>query len=780
MALLAVCLFGAAASAFGQSSMPQASLSPTVRLTAKPQAYSRSSTAKFAWAKTNATATACSLDGHRYAGCKTHITYTGLAAGKHTFVVRVTHGARVKVVTARWTIDLTGPAAPVVSGGSASWVTVPSDAALQATATDVGTGVASYEHRVSPTLAPTPPAWGEITPGAGLTITRSGRYTVEFRAVDRAGNVSPWSADATVWLDDDPPSPPTVSGGGSDWKGTVPVTVTASGSDDALHDPVTYRYRTSSDGGATWLPATWASGSTVNVSAEGTTLVEFEAGDSLGNWSASRDTAVNIDRNAPTVPVVTGGTGATWSDLASVTVTASGSTDSPGSGVAGYEFQTQLNGVTSPIRTGSSVKVSDEGKTMVTFWAVDVAGRSSGPATVQVWLDQTAPAAPTVSGGSNGTWQNTPSVSFSASGSTDAGGSGLARYEDETSTDGGATWSQPATAAGGLHAVTGEGSTLVRLRAVDGAGNPSPWKQAPSAATIDRTPPTTPVLSNATSSWVNSASVTVKASGSTDSGSGVKYYEYQTQLNGVTSPLHTGVSSVVVSAEGKTTVTFWAVDNSGQVSSPVSGQVWIDRTAPSVPDIGGGTMAKWLNVPSVTFTGSGSSDPAAADGSQGSGGLTYQYRTKLNSAINWGTPASQSTLTISAAGWTDVEVRAVDAAGNASDWTVSGPSLLGANWALIDRTAPAPPTVKGGSSTCTAGTISITATATDSTSSIKSYAYRESLDNGATWPVQGTGQTASITTPGRWIVQFQAVDQANNASAWAPATAGAANTACHL
>jgi len=42
-----------------------------------------------------------------------------------------------------------------------------------------------------------------------------------------------------------------------------------------------------------------------------------------------------------------------------------------------------------------------------------------------------------------------------------------------------------------------------------------------------------------------------------------------------------------------------------------------------------------------------------------------------------------------------------------------------------------------------------------------------------------TGSSITIRNTGTYIVQFRAVDRVSNASAFAPATAGAANTACH-
>ena len=115
--------------------------------------------------------------------------------------------------------------------------------------------------------------------------------------------------------------------------------------------------------------------------------------------------------------------------------------------------------------------------------------RSTTPGLTSNWvqatvrLDRTAPTAPTVSGGSPA-WQNVASLSLSASGSTDAGGAALSGYEYATSTDGGTTWSAPQS--GSSTSVSAEGQTLVRFRAVDGAGNSSSWVQGTAQARPQR------------------------------------------------------------------------------------------------------------------------------------------------------------------------------------------------------------------------------------------------------------------------------------------------------
>ena len=64
-------------------------------------------------------------------------------------------------------------------------------------------------------------------------------------------------------------------------------------------------------------------------------------------------------------------------------------------------------------------------------------------------------------------------------------------------------------------------------------------------------------------------------------------------------------------------------------------------------------------------------------------------------------------------------------------------------------------------------------------SGFSTYQYRYSTNAGATWSSTFTGSSITIRSKGTYIVQFRAVDRVSNASAFAPATAGAANTACH-
>jgi hypothetical protein len=447
----------------------------------------------------------------------------------------------------------------------------------------------------------------------------------------------------------------------------------------------------------------------------------------------------------------------------------------PGSGVSVYEFRPCLNGgaTWSPLPTsGASLTVSAEGETLVRFRAVDGVGRTSGWVQGTARVDRTSPTSPSVSGGSL-TWQNVATVTISASGSADTpAADGVNRYEYRTSTTGGTTWSSSTSGAAAV--IAAEGMTLVQFRAVDGAGNASPWVPATAGAAntvkLDRGAPTSPTVSGATGAWSTAASVVVTASGSTDGGSAVAGYEYQTSFNGGAFSASTSGASVTVSAEGTTVVQFRSIDAAGNPSAWVQGTVKLDRTLPTNPTVSGGSTS-WAAAGSRTISAAGATDAP-------SGLARYEYRTSTNNGSTWGATVAGPSAVITAEGTTIVQFRSVDNAGNVSSWipTTAGTS----NTVKLDRTAPTLPTVTGGSLTCTGSRITIRASgSTDTMSGFSTYQYHVSATGGTTWGSTLTGSSVTFRYAGTYIVQFRAVDRVGNTSAWNPLVAGAANTACH-
>ena len=733
---------------------PAASAHPTgspslstigVLISKRPANPTNQTTARFVWKRIGrVTKTTCRLDATPWRACTSKITYRNLLPGVHRFRVKVSGrvGGRTRSATkkVRWTIDVSPPSAPVVSGGSAAWTVGPVTIG-GAGSSDPGGAIARYEHRTSPDGT----SWGAAAAGGSLDVTAPGQTFVQMRAVDTAGNASAWApavtgAANTAMIDSAGPTVPTLSGALAGWQHTVSETVTAAGSIDAGSGVAGYEYRTSTDAGSTWSGV--QIGALLAVSADGRTDVQFRALDALGNHSLWAQATVRLDNVAPAAPTVSGGAAA-WRNVASVLAAASGSADTGGSGVAGYEYETSTDGGStwSAAAAGSSLGVSAEDETLVRFAAVDGVGLESAWTQAIVRLDHSAPSGPTLTGGSL-VWRNVALVSVTAAGSLDTGGSGLDHYRFETSTDGGTTWTAPAT--GAQADVPAQGETLVRFDAVDAAGNASAWVQ--DTVRIDTAPPTDPAVIGGSSAWKNVASVTVSASGSTDApGSGIAGYEHETSTDGGAnwSAANPG-ASLGVFAEGETLVRFRAVDDAGFRSGWNQATVRIDRTVPSAPTAVGGS-AVWQSVSQITITGSGSTD------SPGSGVASYQYRASTDGGASWSGATTGATVDVQANGETLVQFRAVDVSGLRSVWAPAAGTA--AATARVDRANPTAPAVTGGSNAwkSLAQTTVTASGSTDALSGLAGYEYRESTDGGTTWDGAALGlRTSSRPRARRW------------------------------
>ena len=87
---------------------------PVVELTSLPKPLSNSATASFVFTSSRPASFECKLDGGPYGACSSPQTYTGLAEGAHTFVVRATGTGGTGPETAySWTIDTVAPGAAI-------------------------------------------------------------------------------------------------------------------------------------------------------------------------------------------------------------------------------------------------------------------------------------------------------------------------------------------------------------------------------------------------------------------------------------------------------------------------------------------------------------------------------------------------------------------------------------------------------------------------------------------------------------------------------------------
>jgi hypothetical protein len=620
-----------------------------------------------------------------------------------------------------------------------------------------------YEYRAS--TAPSGP-WSNPSTGPSVHVSGPGETLVQFRAVDRAGNASGWAPatptpESSAKIDITAPSVPGVTGGSAQWHvDSVPVVVTGDGSTDTGGSGLAaggYQYHLSTDGGSSWAAPVTAAQAT--FTADGDSLVEFRAVDGAGNASAwSAPAEVKIDTGAPIDPTVMGAP-AGWVN-AVVTVTAA-ATDT-GSGIAQYDWQTSTDGTTwTPAAAGSTLGIGGEGTVLVETRATDQLGYTSpwsAPATIRI--DLTAPSVPsTVTGGSSA-WRTTAPVMIVASNATD-GGSGVAGYQYQTSTDGGASWSL--LQAGAQVAVITDGDTLVQFRAFDQAGNTSPWS-APAEAKLDTAAPTGVTVIGAPPGWTSTAPVSLLVA-ATDATSGLANYQWRTSTDNATWTTPTIASTLIVSNEGTTWTQVRAIDTAGNASAWTGATVSIDTRTPGVPTLSGGSSS-WQNVASISVTASGSTDPAP-----GSGGVVYQYETSTDGGATWTPPVSGGQALVTAQADTLVRFRAVDQAANASPWSASAQARL-------DRTAPLSPLVSGGSLKCSRKKVTISATgATDALSGLLRYEYRVAK-NGGPWGPTTPGTKVVFTTTGQYVAQFRAVDRAANTTAWTPTTIGSADSAC--
>jgi plastocyanin len=242
-------------------------------------------------------------------------------------------------------------------------------ATVTVTASDAGSGVDTVEYQVDDT------SWTPYT--QPVAVTAVGDHAVQFRATDKAGNVSSVGSVAFTVVASGPSdtTPPVVSSQVSgernpdgSYIGAATVTITAT---DAGSGVARIEYNV--DGGA-FAPYT----APVVVNTVGAHMVHFRATDVAGNTSAEQMASFTVA--APpvqdTTPPATSAAVRTEADgSAVVTVTA---TDA-GSGVASIEYALDSGAWTAYT---SAVRVGAPGAHTLRYRATDVAGNAAAEKTV--------------------------------------------------------------------------------------------------------------------------------------------------------------------------------------------------------------------------------------------------------------------------------------------------------------------------------------------------------------------------------------------------------------
>ena len=195
-------------------------------------------------------------------------------------------------------------------------------------------------------------------------------------------------------------------------------------------------------------------------------------------------------------------------------------------------------------------------------------------------------------------WNNSSPVSVSISASDTGSGVGRILYW----VDGGAVSSAAGSAAAA--SVSGAGAHTVGVRVLDNAGNIS--QQYTQPVNIDLTPPATtatPSSSPNGAGWY-STGVSIGLTATDTGGSGAAQIQYSLSgAQGGSQTVPGAATSVAISANGTTILTYFAVDNAGNIESAHMLTVNIDTTQPAiVPSVIGTLGANGWYVSNVTVS----------------------------------------------------------------------------------------------------------------------------------------------------------------------------------
>jgi hypothetical protein len=537
------------------------------------------------------------------------VTISGL--GTHTLKTRVADNAgnetawRTDTVVIAGT-DSTRPTDTTVTA-PAGWQADP--VTIDVTATDAGgAGVDAVMWRISQLNVPNSSQPIQTVSGdhATVTVADEGRWLLETRARDRAGNLSlAWrqhyiNLDLTVPTDTTDIPATWQSSRTFSWSGT-----------DALSGLETFEYMV--DAGA---PQTAAVGATVTVPSDGVFVIDHRVLDKAGQTSGWSTQTLKVDTVDPTnttaVPALT------WQPTA-LSLPLTGTDDRSGLD----KMQWRLNGGTT--NDGGPAVIDADGEYTLETRAVDAAGNDTAWRSDTVRVDVTdpvndTPAAPT-------DWLATD-YTVHVEGS-DGDGSGVAGVEVKV--DGGLASPLPDVT------ITGDGEHTLETRIVDNVGHTSEWRSE--TIKIDSADPVPSLTCPA--GWNRHA---VSCTATADGGpSGIA--DLTASVNGGPFAAVSG-SAVPVAADGDHTVTLKAVDGAGNEATSAAAHVKIDKT-----------------LPRATLSCAAASTPtgyvcraAGSDALSGLASLTYSP----NGAA-WRAVPAGGAIPIA---YGTIRVRAVDVAGN--------------------------------------------------------------------------------------------------------------------
>jgi CSLREA domain-containing protein len=675
---------------------------PDTTITATPTNPTNSTTATFGFSGSdNITPPAsltfeCSLDGAAFAACTNPRTYTGLAAGPHTFAVRAkdqSGNVDPTPATYTWSIDTTAPTVANVTSSAANGTYKPGDViSIQVVFSEavlvVGTPQLTLETGTSDAVVNYSSGGGSNTLTFAYTVA-AGHTSPDLDYISTAalalngGSIKDAAGNnATLTL----AAPGTAGSLGANKAivvdGVEPNT-TFSSTPPATSNSASATFQFSgNDGSGSGIShlecsldgapfATCTSPDSLSSLSDGSHTFRVRAVDNAGNVETSPISFTwTVDTTSPTAPVVTTPANGSLTNNPQPPVTG---TAEPGSTVMVY-LDGSVAGTTTADASGNwsytPTAALADGSHTAKATASDAAGNISVDSNTNSFrVDTTAPAAPVVTTPANGSLTNNPQPP--ATGTAEPN-STLTVYLDgtaagTTTADASGNWSftPPTPLSQGAH--------TVKARATDAAGNISVDSNT-NTFTVDTIEPNT-TFSSTPPATSNSTSASFQFTGSDSSG----INRYECSLDGVAFATCTSPQSLAGLAEGSHTFRVRAVDSAGNVETSPASYTWtVDTTAPDTtitttpPSLSNSSNAMFA------FTGS---DPVS--GGVASGVASYECALDGGAFVACSSPQS---LTGLADGLHTFYVRAVDAAGNVDATPASY------TW-TIDTIAPAAPVV---------------------------------------------------------------------------------------
>jgi hypothetical protein len=430
--------------------------------------------------------------------------------------------------------------------------------------------------------------------GPSFVVSGEGAHTVQYLAVDNAGNrEAARTVDPPIKIDLHPPvsgvSQITGEQGAQGWyKGPVQVSLAATDSASGVSE-IWHRHKKTTQ--SVW--SEWTKSANLTLSQEGRYQIQHYAVDGACHRELAQELeiTINLDLAAPiTTYAVRGAAGQNgWYVSSPITVTLSPTDTMSGVGQTFYRFVGEANW---RVWTGAPIVVVGEGIQHIEYYSTDQAGNTEFASVIQLGIDTVAPALTTRPQPLPIGWSKNNLFSFSWTNPADTSGViGVyykLDYEPQSSSD----WTGSFISTKVITQCTGiavsEGRHGIYVWLVDKAGNAdyTTARYRPDFFWYDGTPPQVQVMATGDSQglWYRST-VTLTFSASdpippqVNEASGVKAIHYSV---GCGANWETG-NRVVISQEGRITVCYRAEDNAGNVSETRSRTFYIDYTAPPSP-----------------------------------------------------------------------------------------------------------------------------------------------------------------------------------------------------